>query len=278
MTNPAPRCNNGSCVKMAPGICRACADRVARWLDELPGYVRSMAEVLDVPCCDGHAVPPPVRGALGALAAVYEPSHPNPTRAGDVRPAAAVRVAGSGERPLPGGADRLSWLARGADVSTDVSTRAGAADAALQTGPAPVGPALAGWVKLVAEELGVHLPPGGRVVATAGGPVRRTCADDVPTLVAFLGRWHGEIVKAPWSDDYAAELHGLWSTARRMCGEAERWVRVGACIAVLADDSPCGEMLSVRAEARVIRCPGCGADWARDMWLLLGGAIEGVGA
>lgn len=280
MTAPAdpPRCRNGACMKMAPGLCRPCADRLGRWLDELPGYVTALTDTPDLPCCDKHAAPPPPRGARGALALVYEATHPNPAPAGDVRPAATVRVGGSRERPLPGGADRLSWLSRAADVAVDASTLAGAADAALQTGRTPVGPALASWVQLAAEELGVHLPPAGAGVSGPDGLVLRCASDDVPTLIGFLTRWHPELVKQPWSDDYAIEVHDQWSTARRLTGEAEQWVRIGACTRPLDDGDPCGEVLSARPEARVIRCAGCGADWARELWLLLGATIEGVSA
>jgi hypothetical protein len=134
----------------------------------------------------------------------------------------------------------------------------------MQVGLEPLGSILTGWARLAAEELGVHTP-------------ERT----VTELVAFLVRWQPEIAKRPWSDDYAIEVHDQWSTARRMAGEAERWVRIGACIAQVDDGTPdgqrCGEPLSARPEARVIRCPSCGADWARELWLLLGRAME-VGA
>jgi hypothetical protein len=260
-----------------PGLCDQCADRLDGWLRDLPDYVHALTEPLDMPCCPDHATPPPRRGALGQLAVKahlpYQPSHPNPARAGDIpAPAAGQRVGGSRERPLPGGADRLSWLGPAADVHhaadcpicsrwVPIGPNLYCLDADLQTGPAPLASVLTGWARMAAEALAVHVPP-------------RTVAD----LLGFLFRWHGEIVKQPWSDDYAREVHRLWSTARRMAGEAERWVRIGACIRVLDDGLPCGETLSARPEARVIRCPQCGADWARELWLLLGAAIEGVGA
>jgi hypothetical protein len=242
---------------MAPGLCPRCADRLARWLEELPDFVHAVVEPLDMPCCPDHAAPPPARGARGARdpALPYEPSHPNPARAGDVRPAAGIRVGGSRDRPLPGGADRLSWLGP-ANPGDRLDLAGDPAAAGLQVGGTPLTAALVGWVRLAAEELGVHLPP-------------LTVAD----LVAFLVRWHGEIVKQPWSDDYAGEIRDQWAAARRLAGLAERWVRIGACIAQV-DGQPCGEPLSARPEARVIRCPSCGADWVREFWLLLGAAID----
>jgi hypothetical protein len=271
MTEPAPRCRNGHCVKMAPGICRPCADRLERWLDELPGYVHTLTTPVDMPCCHDHATPPdhPARGARDRkLGVPYEPTHPNPAPAGDIRPASTgVRVGGTRDRPLPGGADRLSWLGPAAGDDRSYLDRGDPRDGPMQVGLEPLGSILAGWARLAAEELGVHKPA-------------RTVAD----LVAFLVRWQPEIVKTPWSDAYAVEVHDLWATARRMTGEAERWVRIGACTArgyqdgtlINEDGSPCGESLSARPEAKVIRCPSCGADWARELWLLLGAAIEGV--
>lgn len=269
MTTPAgpPRCRNGACQRMGPGLCRPCADRLERWLDELPGYVHALTEPLDMPCCADHAAPPPARGALGQFAvqqdAPYEPSHPNPAPAGDVRPANGIRVGGSRERPLPGGVDRVSWLGPAnpgdrLDLPGDAKERA--LLAGLQVGDVPLAAVLEEWTGLAADLFAYHRPA-------------RTVAE----MVAFLRRWHPEIVKQAWSDEYAREIHGLWSTARRLAGEAEQWVRIGACIAVLDDGGICGETLSARPEARVIRCPGCGADWARELWLLLGSAME-VGA
>lgn len=265
MTAPAdqPRCRNGACMRMAPGLCRPCADRLERWLDELPGYVHTLTEPLDMPCCADHADPPPPRGALGQIAVKrkmpYEPSHPNPAPAGDVRPANGIRVGGSRERPLPGGVDRVSWLGP-ANPGERLDFAGDRVAPSLQSGATPLTAVLTEWVRLAVAELGVHLPP-------------RTVAD----LIGFLVRWQPEIVKEPWSDEYAREVHGLWSTARRLAGEAEEWVRIGACIRIMDDGDPCGETLSARPEARVIRCPGCGADWARELWLLLGSAME-VGA
>jgi len=266
-----PRCRNGACARMGtaghPGLCDRCADRLEGWLTDLPDYVHTLTEPLDMPCCPDHAAPPPRRGARGALDRdlLYEPSHPNPARAGDIpAPAAGQRVGGSRERPLPGGADRLSWLGPanpGDRLDLPGDPKEQRILASLQVGDVPLTAALTGWARMAAEELAVHVPP-------------RTVAD----LVGFLLRWHAEIVKWPWSDDYAREVHGLWATARRLTGDAEHWVRIGACIAVLDDGQPCGETLSARPEARVIRCPQCGADWARELWLLLGAAIEGVGA
>lgn len=275
MTQPA-RCRDGRCVRMNPGLCGPCSGRLAGWLSDLPGFVATIADEHDAatPCCDDHAPPPPPGGALGALADVYEPTHPNPAPAGAVRAAGTgPRVSGSGERPLPGGVDRLSWLA----CAATVSYWAGSDDWEYQTGRPPLAASLASWVRQAAEALGVTVPRAGRVIAGRGGQlVRRTSGSDVPTLVAFLTIQHPRIVELPWSDDYAAEVHTAWSTARAMAGEAERWVRIGACIAVLDDGQACGETLATRPDARVIRCPGCGADWGRELWLLLGAAIDNM--
>lgn len=279
MTAPA-RCRDGRCARMtAAGLCRPCADRVGRWLGELPRYVAAVADQLavDVPCCDKHAAPP-TRNALGARlvkrGVPYEPTHPNPVHAGAVpAPGNGPRVSGSPERPLPGGADRLSWLS----CAGQTSYWAGSDDWEYQAGRPPVAAMLASWCRMIAEELGDHTPQAGRVVPGPGGqPVRRTSGADVPVLVDWLTRRHGRIVERAWADDYAGEVHGLWSTARRMAGEAERWVPIGACIRVMDDGAPCGEALSARPGAAVIRCPACGADWGRELWLILGAAMEEI--
>lgn len=258
--NQPARCRDGACARMSPGLCPRCADRLGRWLEELPDFVHAVAEPIDMPCCPDHAAPPLPRGARGALdrklGVPYEPSHPNPAGAGAVPGSSAgPRVAGSRDRPLPGGADRLSWLGP-AFPGERLDFRGDPAAPGLQVGDQPLTACLTGWVRLGTEELGVHLPP-------------RTVAD----LVAFLRRWHTELIKAAWSDDYAGEIRGQWATGRRLAGEAEHWVRIGACIAVI-DGEPCGEVLSARPEAKVIRCPACGADWARGLWLLLGAAMD----
>lgn len=226
MTAPAgqPRCRNGACMRMAPGLCRPCADRLERWLDELPSYVATVADYQPLP-------------AAGA----------------------GPRVSGSRERPLPGGVDRLSWLGP-ANPGDRLDFAGDPVAPGLQVGDVPLTAVLTSWAGLVAELLEVHQPP-------------RTVTD----LVGFLRRWQPQIVREPWSDEYAREVHDLWATARRLAGESERWVRIGACIAVLDDGTVCGETLSARPEARVIRCPGCGADWARELWLLLGSAMEETG-
>jgi hypothetical protein len=211
-----------------PGLCDPCAGQLEAWLADLPGlWVRL------------H-----LRMARGQ--------------------ASGERVSGSGEAPIPARVDVLSFVGPafpGDRLDLPGDLREKQVLAGLQVGDHPLTSTLTGWVRLAAEELGVHVP-------------WRTVAE----LVGFLTRWHPEIVKRSWSDDYAQEIHGAWATARRLAGEAERWVRIGACIRIMDDGDPCGETLSARAEARVIRCPACGADWARELWLLLGSAIDGVDA
>jgi len=180
MTEP-PRCHAGRCARMGrsgPGLCDPCRRLAGQRLAELPGLVA------DVPLAAG-----PVRASTGP------------------------RVSGSGETPLPGGADRLSWLSRAADVHG-----AGRLDADCQTGTTPVAAELAGWAKLAAEELGVTVPRVGRLTAGPDGWVRRTASGDVPALCRFLAIQHDRICQLAWADDYAGAIWDLWVWAMTRTG------------------------------------------------------------
>lgn len=275
MTEPTPRCRDGRCVRMCPGLCGPCADRVAGWLGDLPALVARVAAPDPAVCCDKHAGQPLGAGAVPC-------------------PATGARVSGTSSTPLPGGADRLSWLGMAADVRhrtadcpacrhwTPVGPNLQCLDAEQQGGAVPVGPALASWAQLVAELLEVTPPRAGRVVTGRLGAVARTSSADVPALVAFLTRWHETIVGESWAGEYAQEIHGQWTTARALAGDTERSMRIGSCIALLTDPDGevyyCDEPLYAQPSDQVIRCRGCGADWTRELWLILGAAIEGAKA
>lgn len=238
MTEPTPRCRDGRCTRMAPGLCPSCSDRVVGWLADLPALVHRVADVAPVPCCDAHAGKQPSAGPATACTN-------------------GARVSGTSSTPLPGGVDRLSWLGPGADVHAS-------ADAACQTGATPVGPLLATWAQLAAELLAVTPPRSGRCDS-----------GDVPALITFLQRWHEQICAEPWADDYAQEIHAQWQTGRALAGDTERSLRIGWCITLLGvDEGTCGEPLYAQPSDTVIRCRACGADWTRELWLILGAAME----
>lgn len=231
-------------------MCRVCADLCGQRIAEIPSLVHLLADDPLQPCCDAHA-----------LAAVT---------AGGVRAkASGPRVSGSGETPLPGGADRLSWLSRAADVHA-----ADRLDADCQTGAAPVAAVLAGWVALAAEELCVSVPRVGRVTAGPYGLVRRTAAEDVARLCRFLAIQHERITRLPWSDEYAAEVGELHSRCRVMAGLADRLRRLGDCPTEGEDGTPCGATLWADPYADLIACRRCRTSWPRDRWLWLGGLLR----
>lgn len=248
MTEPTPRCRDGRCTRMNPGLCGSCSDRVAGWLADLPALVARVADADPVACCDAHNTPLPA-GAVPC-------------------PSTGARVSGTSATPLPGGVDRLSWLGMGADVHDP-------ADAACQTGATPIGPLLATWARDVADMLAITRPSVGRLVQGRLGPVARCSAADVPALVTFLTRWHESIVAETWAAEYAQEIHAQWRTARALAGDTERTMRIGQCITLL-DDGTCDEPLYAQPSDTVIRCRSCGADWTRELWLILGAAMAAM--
>jgi len=198
VTSSESHCHAGRCARMGrcgPGLCDPCRRLAGQWLAELPGLVAELS--------DGLPEAPDVAHSPAGLVLT----------AGPVRASTGPRVSGSGETPLPGGADRLSWLARAADVHG-----AGRLDADCQTGTTPIAAELAGWVKLAAEELGVTVPRVGRLTAGPDGWVRRTASVDVPALCRFLSVQHDRICARPWADDYAEAVYDLWVWAMTRTG------------------------------------------------------------
>jgi hypothetical protein len=260
-TESERRCHAGRCARMAPGLCDACARLCGQWLSEIPGLVQLLAVDVPGPCCDKHSAVP--------------------LSAGAVRTATGPRVSGTGETPLPGGVDRLSWLGRAATVhDVEWIDRADAdrqGDVDCQTGAVPIAAALASWAVLVAEEFSVHVPTVGRVVAGPHGPVRRTAADDVARLERFLAIWHDKIVHEPWSDEFAMSVHEQWSRARAMAGVGEPLHRLGACPTEGEDGKPCGATLWAEPQADRITCRRCRSEWPRSRWLWLGGLLRETG-
>lgn len=119
-----------------------------------------------------------------------------------------------------------------------------------------IGDQLGSWARMIAEQRDFAGP-------TEAPPFR---------FLAIQQEW---AARQPWADDWAVEVHDLWRTARALAGDHARRVRIGSCITDLAD-GPCGETLYAQAGASVIRCRGCGADWTRGLWLLLGAAIDNM--
>ncbi len=92
----------------------------------------------------------------------------------------------------------------------------------VQVGSASLADMLGSWARMVAEDRGDI------------GPDRWTVA----TARAYLVRQHDWITRQPWSDDYAAEVHAAWCTAKTLTGRWESaellrqrycpWCRAGA--------------------------------------------------
>lgn len=220
------RCHAGRCTRMGrcgPGLCDPCRRLAGSWLAELPGLVAELAGEPDEPSDVAHS-PAHDWKRCGTCLRRVGGLMPKPhadvlLAAGPVRTSTGPRVSGSGETPLPGGADRLSWLARAADVhGADRADADRWLDADCQTGVVPVAATLAGWVRLAAEELGVTVPRVGRLTAGPSGRVRRTASEDVPALCRFLSIQHDRICARDWADDYAEALHDLWVYAMARTG------------------------------------------------------------
>lgn len=233
------QCRAGRCARMGrsgPGLCDPCRGLVGSRIAELPSLVAALSgepeeppDVAHSPAHDWKRCPTCLRRVAGLLP---KGRHDILLAAGPVRTSTGPRVSGSGETPLPGGADRLSWLARAADVHHDQDHCPDCRHAAVcqherpcfcgdmtaQTGATPVAAELAGWVKLAAEELGVTVPRVGRVVNGPYGPVRRTSSADVPALCRFLAVQHDRICALDWADDYAQAVHDLWVYAMTRTG------------------------------------------------------------
>jgi hypothetical protein len=248
------RCHAGRCARMRPGLCTGCAALCGNWVAELPSLVAQLSDSAVQPCCDAHSAVMP---------------------AATVTTTVGQRVSGSPERPLPGGADRLSWLGRGGTVHPDPARdgREQRLDADCQTGATPVAAVLAIWARMVAEDVGVHPPKVGSLVYGVHGPLLRTSAADVAELCRFLDRWHDWICRRPWSDEFAAEVYEQLSRARAMAGLSERLHRLGACPTDV-DGTLCGATLYADPYQDVIVCRRCRSEWPRSRWLWLGGLLR----
>jgi hypothetical protein len=193
VTEPT-RCSGGHCVRRtAAGLCRSCADQSGQWLAELPGLVQMLAEPLEAPCCDRHA--PPVACPACRHWADYGPNlqHVHAPSAGPVRPGTDVRVAGSGDTQLPGGAGRLSYLGPAAGWDRTHLEVGGDGEPLLSS--------LVGWARTVAADRQLGLP------------------DRTPlALLKFLSVHHDWTSRQPWADEYAADLHRLWVQAKTLTG------------------------------------------------------------
>lgn len=294
MTEPG-RCHAGRCARMGssgPGLCDPCRRLVGSHVAELPSLVAELADEPPEPPDVAHSPAHDwtrCRACLRRVGGLMAPGHADVLlSAGTVRTATGPRVSGSGETPLPGGADRLSWLSRAGDVrhardgcpacrhhvECGHDPRCVCPDAALQTGAVPVAAALAGWVKLAAEELGFHAPAVGRVVAGRYGPVRRTSADDVRALCRVLARWHDRICGMPWAGEYAVEVHDLWDRAEAMSGRRAKLHRLGPCPTLDDDGRPCGAALYADPYATEVTCRACRSAWPRTRWLWLGALLR----
>jgi hypothetical protein len=123
VTAPAdpPRCRNGACVHMHPGLCLACTTRVAGWVADLPGLWVAM-----------HA-------RLGRSQAVGEP------------------VSGSHAPPLPVVLDVLSFIGPAAGSDRGHLDQ-GDLRGPVQDGHEPMLSQLTEWVRLVREKRSLTAP------------------------------------------------------------------------------------------------------------------------
>lgn len=109
---------------------------------------------------------------------------------------------GSGEPSIGLRVDVLSFLGFAGEPSADVAAAAGVEfHADDQTGATPLLPMLAGWARLAAEEFGYASRTWTFLVCRK-----------------WLVAHHDRICRQPWADDYAAELHQAWQTAKTLTG------------------------------------------------------------
>jgi hypothetical protein len=200
MTDQPPRCRDGACAHMAPGLCAFCEAKVDGWLRDLPQLLATLADRSPAPCCHVHA-DPPTRPALGIRATPYEPTHPHPVRTAVLGQASDIRVAGSRERPLPGGAAALSWLGPAAGDDRSHLDLGDSLTGPMQHGAEPLLSHLTEWVRLAREELGRVAPD--RTVAA---------------VLSWLRINNERISEQPWADEYAREIHRMWCTANTLAG------------------------------------------------------------
>ncbi|MEC3977883.1 hypothetical protein [Amycolatopsis sp. H20-H5] len=137
-------------------------------------------------------------------------------------------------------------------------TDSGASPAALAS--------IAGWARIVREEQTVDVEPEKMLGTVPTGRV--TMAREAQTL---RFNWHW-IMAQPWLDDFADELRQVLNALRTVRRLNVPTLRVGTCPAVADDGFKCGASLSVRVDAVLIRCRGCGAHWPQSRWHELGDA------
>lgn len=257
------RCHGGVCVRLGtdgtPGLCAACADRLADWVADLPGlWVR-----LHLRLAKGQAT--------------------------------GERVSGTAAAPLPAREAVLSFI--GPTLPGQLDLRGDWQAAALQDGDMPLLGRLEATVQTVCEQMAVSPPRPPRLPARApswpyGPPswgqveaYRRWRETSWPHRQAaavfdFLGRWHRWICGHPWADQYAAGVYDVWVRAKTLAGEWDPrpepvvGVPCGYCDAMALYRTPgedgrtcepreggCGRWVS---DAEFARWVGMLAHWAKE--------------
>lgn len=133
-----------------------------------------------------------------------------------------------------------------------------------QDGRTPFVGTVRDWVRMVQEERGV-------------GPRNWTFAGCREHLV----RWHDWITRQPWSDEYAAEMHEGYRTARRLSGRTDPPDRLPVACPVCEDEADEALLLhridvaerdAIVASAGLVRpnggahvqCERCARQWRED--------------
>ncbi|MCP9209308.1 hypothetical protein [Streptomyces cucumeris] len=80
----------------------------------------------------------------------------------------------------------------------------------------------------------------------------------------------------PMAGAFAEELRDLERSVLSVVNPPERTRRLGSCIALTADGSPCGAVLRVAHGVTEVRCRWCGTAWPPDTWVTLARAPQPV--
>lgn len=114
------------------------------------------------------------------------------------------------------------------------------------------------WADNVRDELGEAKPDGPSTVV---GEAR------------VLSRHLGHIAARPWVVEFADEITTAHRHLRRVTGDSDRMVELGACPALCVGDDgneqSCGARLRALVTDEATTCRRCGTRWPRQAWLRL---------
>lgn len=79
----------------------------------------------------------------------------------------------------------------------------------------------------------------------------------------------------PAVDAFAGEIREIVEACFAALGARNDLMKVGQCPTVRDDGKPCGQVLYADPYGDTIRCGRCRADWPRNRWIILGGAMAG---